>query len=271
MKPFVGIGITTYLDISSTERGAAIYDAYNAHAPTLAPDHVRIRSVRYPVCTAADFASYWRADGTFELRENRGRGPIVEKGNLIVGAEWMRPGRGGGKVIFRPELQNDRPDAVVIKHPYSSQCDWSGLFSRLVDICEPAYAMLHLFTEEEIGGPQGDRFERFDGPFAGEEHFTSWKSSLGEWRKPDRWEVEERRRYRHLPSLSWANFLGPEFEGQFDKDHLAKHAAHCRAGRAGILFSVTNVIDDVINESDHFASSKLSISAAFRNGFFRRA
>mgnify|MGYP001202684952 CR=1 FL=1 len=269
MKPFVGIGITTYLDISSVQHGAVVFEAYEKFAPTLAPDNVRIHSLKFPVSDAQSFANHWRTEAPFEVREDRGRGALVERGNFIIGAEWRRAGRGGGEATFRPEMQNDRPDCLLIKHPYSVGPNWLGLFRRLVDICRPSYAMLHLFTEEEVKGAKGDRFKKFDGPFAGEEHFVSWRSSLGEWRKPDKWQHEERRTYRFLPNLSWANFLGLEFAGQFEEAQIERKAANISSSETGLLFTVTDDISDALKDIDRFEASRRNLRAAFKDGFFR--
>lgn len=270
MKPFVGIGITTYLDISSKAHGAAVFEAYEASIPTLTPDRVRVWSGRHDVSDAHGFANYWRTKIPFVLQEGSRRGPVLDKGSYIIGAEWRRTGRGGGKVEFRPELQDHRADHLLIKHPYSVRSDWLGLFRRLVGICQPAHAMLHLFSEREVLEGKGGRLDAFDEPFAGEEHFVSWLSSLGEWRRPDPWELEARRRYRFLPELSWANFLGPEFDGQFHKDLIEQHAAQFWSAEIGILFAVTNDISDVVKKPEYFASSRRILRTAFKEGFFRR-
>jgi hypothetical protein len=196
---------------------------------------------------------------------------VIDKGTFIIGAHWRRAGRGGGQVILRPETFPEDTDGLLLRHPYQARIDWWGLFQSLIAIFAPAYAMLHVFTEEEVSRPATNRFSSFDGPFAGEHHFTSWPSVLGEWRKPDRWQREERRRYRYLPDLSWANFLGEEFAGQFDLAGLQQHASQVWPAESGLLFRVTPSLADVVKNYPQFKVARRTIKTAFRDGFFRRA
>lgn len=267
MKPFIGIGITTYRDISSPAHGVAVYEAYQAATPSFAPDIVRIDSSKYSVGDAAAFADLWRSEGSWEVQENRGRGPVIDKGTFAIGAEWKRTGRGGGKVRFRSERRNEDPDTILIEHPYAARTDWLALFRRLVTICEPAYAMMHLFTEDETRSNTN-----FVGPFAGEELFVGWRSSDGARHRPDRWQTKERHTYRFLPALSWANFLGPEFDGQFDPHALERDAAKIWREANGCLFTATENIADVADRREKFSASRDALKAAFAEDcFFRQS
>lgn len=264
MKPFIGIGITTYRDISSPAHGAAVYEAYQAAAPSFAPDVVRIDSSKHSVGDAASFADLWRSDGSWEVRENRGRGPVADKGNFAVGADWKRAGRGGGRVRFRSERRNEDPDTLLIEHPYAARTDWLALFRELVTICEPAHAMMHLFTE---GKTRSNK--EFAGPFAGEELFVGWRSSDGARHRPDRWQTKERHTYQFLSELAWANFLGPEFVGQFDLQALERDAAQFSREASGCLFTITDNIGDVANSAEAFSKSRNVLKAAFNAECFR--
>lgn len=277
MNPKVGIGITTYEDISSPRFAAIIYDAYLATSPKIVPTRVDVWSKKHEVIDRDAFSAHWLTEMDYRVMENRSRSSaVLEKGQFLVGAKWRTTGRlpGQGEVTFRPRLDSSRSNKVVINHKFHAAINWAGLFERLVEAMQPAYAMLHVFSQEEphqveLDGVELDRVETFDRPFAGEDYFTNWKTSLGMWRKPDRWQFEERRRYRFLPNLSWSNFLGPEFDGQYDLAELSSRAEFVRPSGRGILLQVTGALSDVVDRREWFREKQSSVRGAFAPGFFR--
>jgi hypothetical protein len=272
MTPKVGIGITTYLDIGDPEYGGAVFDAYSVVSSKIVPNRIRVWTTKAPVATREDFVRHWLKPAAFERRDDRS-GRIIERGVLHFGAEWRRTGSlpGRGRVQFRPDLDSSRSNSIIIESAHSYRVEWISLFERLLEIFSPSYGMLHLFTEEELAKSISvDHFEKFDGPLAGEEHFTSWKSSLGDWRSPDQWEREARRQYRFLPELSWANFLGNEFDGQYDRTLIRENAVNARVIGNGLLFQTTRVLGDVEKFPEQFAAARSKLKQAFLPGFFRR-
>lgn len=270
MPARLAIGITTYLDISTPFIGRGVYDAYAATAAAIAPNQVSIWSTKHAIANGDDFSRLWRTEMPFKVKDKRG-GETVDSGVYEIGAEWRRIGglTGRGEVAFRG-ADRTRPDTLIIDHKHSHKIDWRSLFERLIDLTRPAYAMLHLFTDAEVERSQdAERFDRFDGPIAGEEHFVSWKSSLGDWRRPDPWELSDRRRYRFLPELSWANYLGSEFTGEFDANLVQERAARVKLSEHGMLFEVSSDLADVQDRPVEFDQQRLRLREAFRLGFFR--
>lgn len=202
MKPRIAIGITTYKDIASPDFGRGVFDVYANLSEKMRPTQVKAWGTRTEISSRDDFAALWRTEAPYELRESRAKNAaVLERGTLDIGAEW-RPGPpiGVGEVKFRPTLDKSRTNTMTISHAFSTRVDWLQLFRALVKETEPAYAMLHLFTEREINAsPVGDRFERFDRAFGGEQWFTSFRSPLGHWDVPDVLRLEQRRNYRFLP------------------------------------------------------------------------
>jgi hypothetical protein len=272
MKLKVGIGITTYQDISSSSFGAIVYDAYLATSPKIVPTRVDVWSKKHEVIDRDSFSTHWLTEMDYRVMENRSKSSaILEKGQFRVGAKWRTTGRlpGQGEVSFRSKLDSSRTNEVVIKHKFDTAINWAYFFERLVEVMQPAYAMLHVFSEEEPNQGELDRVEVFNRPFAGEEYFTKWKTSLGTWRKPDSWQLEERRRYRFLPNLSWANFLGPEFDGQYNHAELSSRAESVLPSGQGILLKVTGALSDVIDRREWFCEKRNLVRGAFAPGFFR--
>lgn len=264
------ISITTYLDISAPQLGRNVYEAFASTAEEITPNRVNIWSQSHAIENGDDFGRLWLTIAPFERWDKRTK-ETLEKGTFEIGAEWRRVGglAGKGEVHFRGE-DNSRPDTLIVDHRYSPKVQWRDLFERLTELTRPAYGMLHVFTDAEIERSRGvERFDRFDGPFGGEEHFTSWRSSLGDWRRPDRWDLSERKRYRFLPELSWANFLGPEFQGEFDPRVVRMQAARSKSSEHGTLFEVSDELDDVINKPNEFEQRRMLLRSAFRLGFFR--
>ncbi len=272
MKSKVGIGITTYEDISSPDFAAIVYDAYLATSPKIVPTRLDVWSKKHEVMDRDAFSAHWLTEMDYRVMENRSKSSaILEKGQFRVGAKWRTTGRlpGKGEVTFRPKLDSSRANQVVIEHKFHATINWAGLFTRLVEAMQPAYAMLHVFSHEEPRQAELDRVEAFDRPFAGEDYFTNWKTSLGTWRKPDSWQLEERRRYRFLPNLSWSNFLGPEFDGQYNHAELSSRAESVRRSGRGILVQVTGSLGDVVDRREWFCEKRNLVRAAFAPGFFR--
>lgn len=274
MKPRIAIGITTYKDIASLDFGRGVFDVYANLSAKMRPTQVKVWGTKREIRNRDDFAALWRTEAPYELRESRARSAaVLERGTFNIGAEWRTgPPIGVGEVKFRPTLDSSRTNTVTISHVYSPRVDWLQLFKALVKESEPAHAMLHLFTEREnSASPAGERFERFDRAFGGEEWFTSFRSPLGHWDVPDILRLEQRRNYRFLPELSWANVLGPEFSGNYDPTIIAQRAAWFQVEADRTYFGVTNSIRDVAENYDAFNLARVRLRGAFPPRSFHRS
>lgn len=272
MKPKIAIGLTTYLDITDPAFGAAVYDAYAAASARVTPNQVRVWSQKHSVTSRDEFAGLWLTRSPFEVHADRRKTELLKRGVSLIGAEWRHIGSpsGEGSVHFRPETDTSRANTVSIEHNWATGVDWVALFRRLIETLQPSYAMMHLFTEAELEAAVGrDRFDRFDGPVVGEGSFTSWKSIIGDWRGPDSFDHAARRQYRFLPELSWANWFGPEFDGRYERDFLAVHAANVVSTANGFGFQVTDSLRDVEQQPDEFRTARERLKSAFAADVFR--
>lgn len=270
MKPRVAIGITTYRDLSGPEIGVAVYDALAEASPRTEPKKGEIWGVRHDIESRETFAERWLTLSPYEMRSNRGKGPVVGRGTYRIGLEWRSPA-GTGQLQVRPEIDPNCAETIELDYVWSPRIDWATLFDQLVEITQPAYAMLHLFTERELESyPAGERLDRFEGPVAGEGCFTGWLSSVGEWRGPDRHRPEERRQYRFLPQLSWANVLGREFEGRYDPQAIDRLGVAVRRSEGRTSFRVTESLRNVERNPEAFEAARLRLREAFAPDFFRR-
>ena len=271
MKPRIVLGITTYRDLRSTEIAEQIYDAFSAASPKLAPNRISVWLQHQPVANRSDFAKHWHTQMAYEIRASRSKtAPIRDEGNSQVGANWRTTGalNGRGEVSFQPDRDKTRPDTLRIDHAFSPRVDWYELLHQLVQITEPAYAMLHVFNVEGTSCGHSIAPDEFSGALTGEDRFVSWKTPAGTWRKPDKWERAERRRYRYLPNLPWANYLGPEFRDSFNLDQLREAVSDsCEMGD-GMLFRTTSQLGDVLQAEFEFSERQAQLKRAFAEGTF---
>jgi hypothetical protein len=274
MKPRIVLGITTYRDLRSAEIGAMVYDAFAEASPRLAPTRASVWQQHHVVGNRDEFAAHWHTELAYQTREHRGTtAAVLERGRFQVGAHWRTTGalNGRGEVAYRPETDNTRPDELRIDHAFSPRVDWYGLLRRLVEVTAPAYAMLHAFNVQGSSCDYSIQPDAFSGALTGEARFVSWKTPAGTWRKPDSWERAERRRYRHLPDLPWANYLGPEFSGRVDPSRLRDAADESSEMGEGILLRTTSQLADVLNPDTDFSARQSRLKRAFADGTFHAA
>lgn len=272
MKSKVGIGITTYLDTASHEFGEAVFNCYSNVSSKIEPNKVAVWGWKHDVTNSKEFGSRWATPRVTEWRERSKKGRLIDKKEALIGADWRRTGSlsGIGSVTLRPPLDTSSANEILIEHNYSSRIDWRSLFIGLVDLCQPSYAMLHLFTDTERQLSIGrKRFEIFDRPFAGEDYFTNWQASSGDWRRPDKWQSSERRNYRFLPQLSWGNFLGKEFKNCYSADAIKYGASRTTEIANGLAFEVTSDLIDVEKRYKEFDEVRAKLKLAFTDECFR--
>ncbi len=273
MKPRIALDITTYRDLRRTEIAEQIYDAFSAASPKLAPKRISVWQQHHPVASRSDFAQHWHTELAYTIRESRSRtAPIRYKGSYQVGAHWRTTGtlNGRGEVSFQPDPDNTRPDTMRIDHAFSPRVDWYELLRQLVEITEPAYAMLHVFTVQGTSCGHSVAPDEFSGALTGEDRFVSWKTPAGTWRKPDKWERADRRRYRYLPDLPWANYLGAEFRESFNLDQLREAAFDSTEMGQGVLFRATSQLGDALLAGSDFSERQSHLKRAFSDGTFHR-
>ncbi len=267
-KPFVAIGITTYHDIYAADYGEAVYRAYRAHLPSLLPTTAKIWGKKSAVENDVDFARFWRTEAPYKKVGNRGRGPVLSRGTFQIGAEWSRPGLGGGEVSFRPEDDHARENTITFRHPFRERGDWLAFFRALVDIFNPSYAMMHLFVEDEIRRESDWIGDIFDGPVIGEATFASEALATGIRCRPDSFDHGKRRNYRHLPELAWANHFGQEFTDAFAPDKVGEEFAQWEKMADGYLGLVTPRLMDIKTDRVTFLERRRQTRRAFPGGFF---
>lgn len=268
-KPFIAIGITTYRDISAASFGARFYDACHSVSPKIVPTRAGLTFDRKEqVNISANFAERWSSEVTWRTL-NKDETELLDKFETKSGAEWRctGPSAGRGRVTFNGRDPNGC-HTLEATWNYLPNVDWAKLFQSLIPLFQPSYAMLHLFTEQEISAVKRHDKADFDGPVVHENRFARWRTVTGAVHRPDPWQLEARRTYRHLPQLSWSNFLGPQFRGQFDHAHVIATAAKSSTSADGMHFETTPSIASVATDYAQFWHARNEIRKAFMGDFF---
>jgi hypothetical protein len=270
-KNKIALGFTTYKDIRDSKYGLEVYRALDSVSDRLTPNKFKSAGVKPLIENEKEFSKYWYYENSYETRENRNKNSkILDKGIIPMGGEWVKTGSMAGKGCLGLRIWKDETlhsYTVSLEYNYSPKIDWFELFSKLVAIIQPSYGMMHLFTEEER---LGDLYKlpNFRNPVIREETFTSFITATGAIRSPDSFRIEERRKYIHLPQLSWANYLGPEFEGQYKMDKTQELAFFSKEIDNSLLFTVSENIRDIEKNYGEFCNKRDLIKSTFTKDFF---
>jgi len=264
----IGLGLTTYKDIRSPTFAEDVFEALSEASPKLAPSVASIAGERFPIGNVEDFSKHWCCERVFVVRPKYGVAPPPLRAD--VGIAWRTKGTlaGHGELHLFPSNDPNAANGLTLHHTYASKVDWVRLFERLVALLEPSHALLHLFTPRELQRAGTGRFA-FTQAFSGENHFTAWQASSGDWRRPDPWQREERRRYRFLPDLAWANAFGREFHGRYETERLRQGAARLEQLENVDLVYATERIDDMRLRPEQFEDARLRMRSAFAEDVFR--
>lgn len=263
----VSLGITTYRRISERDFARSLYGVLAENSHLLIPDRLGDWA-RHPrqVRNADDFAELWAAPISWHVNETveagrlnrllvalrlkrRRLGPL--QFDAYLPPEWSRSRapKGYGKATIRRPDDGYGDNTVVMSHAYHPDIDWFRFFRTIVELTTPSCAMMQLNV--------------FDGNFSdtnppslpvGERTFTG---------RVDRWRLKERREYRRLPYLAWANYFGPEFEGVLKQTELAAQAAHAEQFAAGLLVTVTPSITDSTEHRNEYQAALDRLQARF--------
>ena len=266
-KSKIAIGITTYKDITSPEYAERLYQACLTASKKIVPNRLNFLGVKCSVSSCGQFAQNWTKKYARETRENRSKNAkVLDKGELHVGAEWSTVGAisGKGSLGLPPTKEPLKSYTIQLQYNFNENIDWLNLFRNIIGFTSPSYGMMHLFSPEDIqlkrsGGTT------FGGPVIGESQFVRWATSISTIRKPDSWEFEKRRNYIALPELSWANYLGSEFSGNYNASCLEEASHLFEIDNDGVLILATKNVSDVLVQEKN--TKKF---AKFKNHAFRR-
>lgn len=260
-NPTVAIGLTTYDDISSPEHARSVFKILKQVDSRLCPEFVNWHEpINIPISKEAVWVDYWAQSAVL-----RSYGSAMD---IQLGSLWRRRRsvQSWGSVNHASKQDPSYDSTMSLSFRWNAQIDWWRLFSRLCDTLNPAYGMLHLFTDTER-----KRVElcNFDGPVVGEGAFINKLSSDGNVVRVDRRKRTNPMQFRYLPELSWANYFGVEFESLFNPEHLTKAASFGKTEDGKTLIRISNKIEDILNDHENFCVKREKLRALFCTGVFR--
>ena len=131
-----------------------------------------------------------------------------------------------------------------------------------MEIVEPEYAGLHVFGPQELSTTQDKK------PF---QVLAIWKlvsdKYEGNWRRPDSFDLEAWKHYKHLPNLPFKVYLSSGFNSQYNLSKLGENVCVEHFGN-GISIRLTDKLDEVINDFQSFMTKRKKVRSAFVDGFF---
>ncbi len=261
--PTVAIGITTYDDISDPEHARSVFKTLKQTDSRLCPEFANWHEpVNIPIVDEDTWVEYWAQDAVL-----RSHGSAMD---TKLGGMWRRrPSvQSWGTVNHASRLSSRDVSTLSLTFLWHPQIDWWRLFSILCDKLNPAYGMLHLFTDAER-----KRVELcdFDGPVVGEGVFVKKMSSDGNVVGIDRRKRTSPMSYCYLPELSWANYFGVKFEGLFDSEYLIREAEFGKSEGGNTLIRISDSLVDILNDHENFTAKRARLRSVFRAGVFRDA
>jgi hypothetical protein len=253
MKPYIIIALTTYSDLNSDRFGADLFSAIGEVEPRLLPQKAGwLGTLSRDVKTSEDFASIWREDRQIYTSERRGGARRTT--GCICGVEWARRSaiKNKGKIIHRGGGYSNQAEALVLHAEWRERVDWLRLFQQLCLLTRAAHGMLHLFTPGEIAelDPDDHSLYRQEG-FHGQDAFTYSIDSYGTRRQIGPGDPNMRV-FRQIPKLTWATWLGANFNEQYDLQSLKNIVANPTENKDGFLFTVTDQVGDVSRDFTTF-------------------
>jgi|GEM_PF-3865004 len=266
-SPFVAIGVYSFKDLSKPDTASAIFDLFAETTPRLIPEYVNISEpVNVPIVSKETWMDWWSSPAWHRVDGS--------KSEYSGGALWRRRHslQGSGMANFVSPHGTIPAHKISMRYRWSPRIPWKDFFQGLCEITKPAYAMLHLFVEDELERSRKLSIYtpaacRFTGAVT--YGFTWSVATDGNIRKPDAWDKERQTAFKHLPELSWANFFGPQFAGQFEPALLMEKGAEVRELDYGHTVFLSPLIEDIAADFGEFCAKRNQIREAFSPGFFR--
>ena len=137
--------------------------------------------------------------------------------------------------------------SVILDATYNASFEWCDLFHNLVSLTNPSYAYLHLVTEHErasteLGVAEMQQF------------------SLGALAKTVN---------QGFIELGWANYFGEKWRDSIDMQRLTESSSKIIVSDRGILFKITENLEDINSDYAAFAARRRVVKSAFSPGVFR--
>lgn len=239
MKKYVQIALRTSIDSTELARGQAMVDLISRHG--MAPEQVSFNPDKFKdeFCGEKSLEQWWAAMAVLTSRGRTYKSPMS--------FAWRRKRAVKASGYVTHTIYNDTgqrvPGDVSITAPWDSRVDWRAVFRGLVNIFPPQIAMLHLFTGSEIGRA---------GPWSSFE-----SGSFGAALDP------------HPPNIAWSMFFGEKFAKEGNRDQIRDAGFKLDELLDGYLFEVTDELEDIDRDFEHFSRRRAILRTLYRPGMYR--
>ncbi|QYX56914.1 hypothetical protein K1T73_00390 [Roseovarius sp. SCSIO 43702] len=271
MKPYVILALTTFHDLNSDGFGADLYSLISQIEPRLLPQRAGwLGTLSASVTSIEDFAALWRNDR--QIYTSQGRCGKRESTGINMGVEWTRRSaiKNKGKIIHRGIKFSNQAEALVLHSEWRARVDWLELFRRLCLLTKAAHGMLHLYCPDETSGFGPDKRSLYQREgIHGQQAFTYSIDPYGIRRPPGPGDPNLKT-FRQLPELTWATWLGSNFDGQYDRRSLKDMVVNTAETQDGFLFTITDQLGDIMDDFVSFRNRRDAVKASgFPETFFQ--
>lgn len=240
MKPYIQIAIRTKTETIGWGVGEKLINSLSLNGGLLLPEQVSHNAdkITEPFLGKAACEDIWASKATMRVNGAlsdfyqdfawRRKKAIKSSGSVVHTSRNIR-----GQVV---------PGSVCLTSACSEKVDWCSLFKTWCEIFPPQLGMLHLFTDPELS--------------PSEKHNSFQIGSFNSALKPD------------VPNIGWAMFYGDEFAQEVDADRIAASGFPIEKLGNGYLVTVTNSIQDVVDDFPLFSKRRAELKSLFREGFF---
>ena len=159
---------------------------------------------------------------------------LYRRKNTIVGSWYIST---DGYHIFSP----------TIEYNWNKKIDWFILFKKLIDISKSYFGYVHVFTDQEIEP-------------------AAIGSAIGCFLRGT---PSGPLKKNGIPQLAWANYFGEEYVKELDLLLIKQHGFEINPLGEGYVFNITDKIEDVITNYDHFHARRQELKSLFRPGLFQ--
>ncbi|MCW5258512.1 hypothetical protein D5038_19835 [Verminephrobacter aporrectodeae subsp. tuberculatae] len=254
-KPHILISIVTDTDTTRWEFGRKVLETFCETDPRLVPDRfdsdVRIKKPFYDIAACE---KYWAVKTIIDAGE---------EGRWLT--TWACGWKRSKTVKYSYEMSHTFPYVNRLGEirlgwlhgnaDANKKIDWNRLFHSLVELANPQFAILHLFTD----------IETRDDAFGTDEHAIVAKDDF--LRGPPAVILED----RGVPNLGWATFFGRAYTREIDAEKLRANGFAVETIGDGHLVTLTENIFDVADNFALFSARRVELKKLLRPGFIRLA
>ncbi|WP_265259593.1 hypothetical protein, partial [Verminephrobacter aporrectodeae] len=228
-KSYIRISIVTDIDTTKWEFGKKVLETFCETDPRLVPSGFDNNpKIKKPFHDIAACEKYWAMEAIIDA---------TAFGDGLIFTKWDCDWKRSKAVKYNCTMNHTLVSQLGKLHPgwlkgradANRKIDWAGLFHRLIELANPQFAILHLFTD----------IETRDDAFGADHHAIVATDDF--LMGPPAAILED----RGIPNLAWATFFGRDYTKEIDAEKLRANGFAVEAIGDGHLVTLTENIFDV--------------------------